>query len=316
MVKRIIKYFVLLFFLSINLSAQSISALASVDSSDYLVGDYINYTLEVRAEKNIEITTPIIRDSLKIVEVIRELPPASKEENDIKSFTFGYTISYYDSGSVTISPIAVRYKVYGSNDEKVVLSNPVTFTVHTVPIEPQAEIKDVKEPLTIPLDWKFILLIAFIVLIIVAASYYLYRRYKKKKAEQPVIKKIIRIPAHVRALTALDNLEREQLWQKGRVKEYHSNITGIIRGYFEERFNLPALELTTSEQMQQLKRVPSAENILSITREFLNNADLVKFAKFIPLPSVNEAMMKQAKEIVNSTILREPVQVEEEVQSA
>ncbi len=40
----------------------------------------------------------------------------------------------------------------------------------------------------------------------------------------------------------------------------------------------------------------------------------MKFAKFIPLPSVNEAMMKQAKEIVNSTIPKEPVLVEEEVQ--
>jgi len=133
--------------------------------------------------------------------------------------------------------------------------------------------------------------------------------------EQPVKKKIIRIPAHVRALSALDNLENEKLWQKGMVKEYHSNITGIIRGYFEERFNLPALELTTSEQMQQLKRVRTAENILSITNEFLNNADLVKFANFIPLPSVNEAMMKQAKEIVNSTILKDTELVEEKVQN-
>jgi len=51
MVKGIIKYLVLLVILSIKLSAQSISVLASVDSSDYLVGDYINYTLEIRAEK-------------------------------------------------------------------------------------------------------------------------------------------------------------------------------------------------------------------------------------------------------------------------
>jgi hypothetical protein len=154
-----------------------------------------------------------------------------------------------------------------------------------------------------------------IVLIAIEAAYYLFRRYKQRKAEQPVIKKIIQIPSHVRALSALDKLESEQLWQKGKVKEYHSNITGIIRGYFEERFNLPALELTTSEQMQQLKTVPSAENILSITNEFLNNADLVKFAKFIPLPSVNEEMMKQAKEIVNSTISKDTSLVEEEVQN-
>lgn len=315
MVNSVLKYFGLLLLLNINLSAQSISVLASVDSSDYLVGDYINYTLEIRAEKNIEITTPVIRDSLKKVEVIRELPSASKEENNIKSTTFGYIISYYDSGSVTISPIAVRYKLSGDDEEKIALSNPVTFTVHTLQVEQQADIKDVKDPLTIPLDWKFILLIVLIVLIVTAAAYYLYRRYKKKKAEQPVKKKIIKIPAHVRALTALNNLESEKLWQKGKVKDYHSNITGIIRGYFEERFNLPALELTTSEQMQQLKRVPSAEYILSITNEFLNNADLVKFAKFIPLPSVNEAMMKQAKEIVNSTISKETTLVEEEVQN-
>ena len=315
MVKSIMKYLVLLVILSIKLSAQSISVLASVDSSDYLVGDFINYTLEIRAEKNIKITTPIIRDSLKKVEVIKELTPLLKDEDNIKSSTYGYIISYYDSASITIPPIAVRYKIQGEVEEKITFSNPVTFTVHTLEVEQQADIKDVKDPLTIPLDWKFISLIVLIASIILAAGFYFYRRYKRKKAEQPIKKKIIKIPAHVRALTALDNLENEKLWQKGKVKEYHSNITGIIRGYFEERFNLPALELTTSEQMQQLRRVPSAENILSITNEFLNNADLVKFAKFIPLPSVNEAMMKQAKDIVNNTIPKEQVLVEEEVQN-
>lgn len=315
MVSSLVKYCIILLLLNICVSAQSISALTSVDSSDYLVGDYINYTLEIRAEKDIEIVNPFFRDSLKLVEIIKEIPAQKKEDGNIKISTFGYTISYYDSAVITIPPIAIQYKEKGSDEVKVVLSNPVTFTVHTVQVDQQAEIKDVKEPLTIPLDWKFILLIAIIVLVVLAVAYYLYRRYKKKKAEQPVIKKIIKIPAHVRALSALDNLEREQLWQKGRVKEYHSNITGIIRGYFEERFKLPALELTTSEQMQKLKRVPSAKNILSITNEFLNNADLVKFAKFQPMPSVNETMMKQAKEIVTQTILKETAVVDEEVQN-
>lgn len=315
MVKYLLKYFILLLLLSINLSAQSISAYASVDSSDYLVGDYITYSLEIRADKNIEVTTPFIRDTLKKFEIIKEVAPLIKEEDNIKSSTYSYIISFYDSASVTISPISVRYKIKGDNQEKVVLSNPVAITVHTVVLEQQADIKDVKEPLTIPLDWKFILLITLIVIIILAAAFYFYRKYKKKKAEQPVKKKIIRIPAHVRALSALSNLENEKLWQKGMVKEYHSKITGIVRGYFEERFNLPALELTTSEQMQQLKKVSAAESIFSITNEFLSNADLVKFAKFQPLPSVNETMMKQAKEIVTQTISKETANIEEEVQS-
>jgi hypothetical protein len=41
---------------------------------------------------------------------------------------------------------------------------------------------------------------------------------------------------------------------------------------------------------------------------------MVKFAKFQPLASVNETMMKQAKEIVQSTMTSEPAWVEEEVQ--
>ena len=315
MVKSLLKIFIILFLAVVDLSAQSISVLASVDSSDYLVGDYITYTLEVRADKNVTVTTPSIRDSLKKVEVIKELKTLSRETEKSKSRTYGFIISYYDSGSVTISSIPVKYKLNGTNEEKIALSNPVTFNVHTVEVQQQADIKDVKEPLTIPLDWKFILLIALLVLIILAVAYYFYRRYKKKKAQQPIKRKIIKIPAHVRALNALDKLENEKLWQKGEVKEYHSEITGIIRNYFEERFNLPALELTTSEQMQQLNKVSAAENILTTTNEFLNNADMVKFAKFQPLPSVNETMMKQAKEIVTNTMTNEPAQVVEEVES-
>lgn len=313
---RSLKIFFIFFLIPVAVSnAQSVSALASVDSADYLVGDYINYTLEIRADKEIEIINPFFRDSLKQVEIIKENPPRKLEEGNIEILTFGYTVSYFDSSIITLPPIAVQYKIKGSNEVKTVLSNPVTFSVHTLQVDQQAEIKDVKEPITIPLDWKFILLIAVITLLVLAVVYYFYRRYKKKKAEQPIKKKVMRIPAHVRALSALDNLESRKLWQQGKVKEYHSNITDIIRNYFEERFNLPALELTTSEQIQQLTYVPVAENILNITNEFLNNADLVKFAKFIPLPSVNEEMMKQARKIIETTIPVEQDLAEAEVQS-
>ena len=155
MVNSAMQYFVLLFILSIELSAQSISVLASVDSSDYLVGDYIIYTLEVRAEKDIQIVTPFIRDSLKKVEIIKELPSVSEEEDGVKSTTFGYVISFYDSAVITLPPIAVRYKVQGSNEEKIVLSNPVTFAVNTLKVEQQADIKDVKKTQPSFLDLTF-----------------------------------------------------------------------------------------------------------------------------------------------------------------
>jgi hypothetical protein len=60
-----------------------------------------------------------------------------------------------------------------------------------------------------------------------------------------------------------------------------------------------------------LKLVRDAKQILEQTDKFLNNADLVKFAKFVPIASVNEEMMSQAKEIVNNTIPKESLRAEE-----
>ena len=51
---------------------------------------------------------------------------------------------------------------------------------------------------------------------------------------------------------------------------------------------------------------------MNVTFDFLTNADLVKFAKFQPLGSVNEEMMKQARNIVQTTILEKSVIAEEE----
>ncbi|MBT8386918.1 MAG: hypothetical protein KJO12_05855 [Ignavibacteria bacterium] len=288
------------------------SALASVDSSNYLVGDYINYTLEVRTPKNVEITYPVIIDSLDEVEIIKESEPQVIESEEINSIRFHYIISYYDSSEINIPSIAIEYKSSGDTIPQIVFSNPVTFNVHTVQVSAEEDIEDVKSPLTIPLDWKLLLFWVLIGLVVLAIAYYLYRRYHKRKSDQPVEEKIVRIPAHIKALTELDNLDKEQLWQKGLIKDYHSNITGIVREYFEERFDLPALELTTSESMDELKNVNEAEIIYDTTNEFLNNADLVKFAKFIPLDSVNEEMMVQAKEIVNKTIPLKKETVEQE----
>ncbi len=299
-----IRYIFLLFFcvFSIHASAQQVTALASVDSSNYLIGDYINYTLEVKIPKDIELIYPSITDSLNEVEIIKEIEPILTKHDDHNSVRFHYIISYYDSAEVNIPPIAIEFKASGDTHTQVVLSNPVTFNVRTVAIATGADIEDVKPPLTIPIDWKLLLLGVLIGIIVLSTAYYFYKRYKKKKSEIPFEKEEIKIPAHIKALAELDNLEKEQLWQKGLVKDYHSNITGIVRKYFEERFELPALELTTSESMNELKKVRDAEIIYNTSNKFLKNADLVKFAKFIPLDSVNEEMMNQAREIVNKTI--------------
>lgn len=307
-----VKKVALLFLVIMNaaLFGQDIKVKSSTDTTSYKVGDYINYTLRIEYDKTIGILTPQIKDSLKVADILKLDTAVTKEENGRMVTTIKAILSKYDSAVVNIPPIAIKYRTLKSPNEKLspndstlktILSYPVTVLVHTLQVNPQAEIKDVKDPVKVPLPWLLIILWFVIGSIVIATALLLWLWFKKtKKKKIAEIPKII-LPAHIEALSALTELEKKQLWQKGMVKEYHSEITEIIRAYFERKFDLPALELTTTEVNLQLKEKSRAASIIDITNDFLNNADLVKFAKFKPENSVNEEMMKQAVEIVNRT---------------
>lgn len=316
MVKKINLFFLFLLIFAVKINAQNISAKAFTDSTDYKVGDYINLTIQIEHQKNINISAPVVKDTLSKYELIKSEPSFSEESRGGLLTTFKYIISKYDSGTVNIDGIPILYQTEGSDDLQTAYTNPLSFTVHTLPVNPKAGIKDIKEPIKIPLDWELILIWLLAALIIIVILFYLYRKYFKKKKSLPVEKKVLMRPPHVIALYSLRALEEKQLWQKGKIKEYHSEITEIIRKYFHEQFLLSALELTTSEVMDNLKSVGDAKPILDTTYKFLTNADLVKFAKFLPMDSVNEEMMAQAKEIVEKTkpkVQKEIVHEDEDV---
>ena len=54
------------------------------------------------------------------------------------------------------------------------------------------------------------------------------------------------------------NLNEKKLWQKGKTKEYHSQISEIGRRYIENSLSC-ALELTTKEIIQNLKKYHQKE---------------------------------------------------------
>jgi hypothetical protein len=281
--------------------SQVTSSTASTGKTSYLVGDYINYKIQIRYKPGTTVFPPMIQDSLKDLTLLKVEKPSKTIANGDTALTYAYVLSCYDSAGVTIPGIPIFCKTAGDTALQVVPTNPVRFTVSTVKVNLKEGIKDVNAPIKIPFDWKWLLVWIGAALLIAVITYYLYRRYKKKKAAASSVKPAVKVLPHEEALSSLHQLEQQQLWQRGLVKEYHSAITEIIRRYFEKRFNMPAMELPTSEAVELLKLRPESAPILDLTYGFLSNADMVKFAKFTPMNSVNEEMMKQAYEIVNKT---------------
>ena len=68
-----------------------------------------------------------------------------------------------------------------------------------------------------------------------------------------------------------------------------------------------ALEMTSDEVFAQLKQFNLEPDISSLIEDLFVSADLVKFAKYSPVPSENEAVIPQALDIVERTKPKEEV---------
>lgn len=295
------KFIVGFFLLLINQGfGQIINFSVSTDSTNYTVGDYINLIYTVEHEKSVSLFFPSVKDGIKSLEFIEQKPVQKEEKENIQISKYAFVFAKYDSGGVTIPSIIAYYKVKGDSTLYSLISDSLQIVIHTVTVDTSADIMDIKEPITIPLDWRIVLLIVLGILVLLGLSYFIYKKIKARSNKESDAIEIV-LPAHEEALMALKALESQKLWQGGKIKEYHTEITGIIRRYFERRFLVQALEMPTSEIILKLQSTPDALEIIELTKDFLNNADMVKFAKFVPMVKVNEEMMEEANQIVEIT---------------
>ena len=112
-----------------------------------------------------------------------------------------------------------------------------------------------------------------------------------------------------RALQALEALRNSHLWQNGKVKEYHTELTDIVRRFIELSTGMPATEMTSDETVEEVKSEKWKEES-ELLRGIFTTADLVKFAKSEPLPHEHEASMSRSVEFVKA--LWQQVKPEEE----
>ncbi|MCF6271281.1 MAG: hypothetical protein L3J41_16330 [Melioribacteraceae bacterium] len=306
---------IMLFAILQNISAQEIQIFATTDTTEYIVGDYIDYTIEMKYPKGYNVVVPMVKDSIDNLIFVKNGEFIKREEGaevyELRHFIF----SKYDSSGVTIPSFYIPYTVDGG-EPQFAFVNPVDIVVRTIEVNQEVEIQDVKEPKRVPLDWLLISIIALIVLALLAAAFFGYKYYQKKKSGKVIEEPVVVIPSYEKALVKLNALEEKKLWQEGLTKQYHSEVTGIIRDYFEDRFDFNSLEMTTKETIENLKVKDVNEKVIVTTEEFLANADMVKFAKFEPMPSVNEAMMKEAYLIVNETKIESEIDSSEEAVNA
>jgi len=304
--------FIISFWLCTFAFAQEFSAKARLDSAHILIGDYLNVRLEVTAPKGkpvfiLQLNESIVKDAELPFDWIANSRIDTAVNNDHYIFSQTITITAFDSGSYVFPSIPV----FGADSQVVAQSNPLFFEVSTIVVDTTAAIKDIKGIAKIPFTfrefWMYVkeysLFILVGWLIIGLIIYAVWRYIKKKRAvkPQPVVKPKPKIKPHISALKELEKLRQKKLWEQGRTKEYYTELTDIIRKYIDDQWEIGAMEMVSSEILDSLKDTEIHEEVLKKLQQAFSVADLVKFAKYTPLPTDHDMAFKNSKEFVERT---------------
>ncbi|MEI6695981.1 MAG: hypothetical protein WCO13_07920 [Bacteroidota bacterium] len=299
---------ILLIFIAIPIFGQEVSIATKIDTNTILIGDQINLKFSITAPVNYQIAFPVFIDSLsnKIVIVNQSKIDTSFSQDKSKmTLNQSILITSFDSGYYKIPAFAFQYQRKNENGINTLFSDSLFITVNNVAVDTNLAIKDIKPPLEAPITLKELLpyigLGLGIIAIIVLAVYFI-RRYTKKK-DNVLTPPKPKIPPHKKALQDLEALRVKKLWQNDRIKDYHSELTEILRVYFEYQFNVQALEMTSDEILEAFKTISKDEVSTSKLRQILSLADLVKFAKQLPLPDQHDLSLNNAIAIVKTTAI-------------
>lgn len=281
--------------------AQTPQVRIHADSSSYELGDVARISIVIDAPDHITPEQPALKQYLQGGEILGKENPAVTNKNNSKSVKYVYLVSKYDSGDVYIPSFPVMYTVKGGTSKQQIMTQPLSVRFTALKVDDNAEIKDIKPPLRVPLDWKMILLYVLLGLALIALALYFYRRYMKAHRKIERTEPAVYKTPYQKAVEELELLRAKNLWQAGQLKLYYTEVTDIMRRYFESQYGIQALESTSDEFIEQVKSKHFGNAVLLPLSGFLNTADLVKFAKYIPDNQMNSGMIERAFEILSVT---------------
>ncbi|MBI9068163.1 MAG: hypothetical protein JEZ09_12790 [Salinivirgaceae bacterium] len=278
-----------------------------MDTNIMLIGDQTKLTIESSFPANFEVKFPIFSDTIiKGLEVLNISDfDTSMVDNNLK-VKQEYLVTSFDTGWYEIPMLDFQITFPDKERVDTVQSRPVYFGVVTMPLDTAnaMAITDIKAPLDAPLTFQEVWPAASIalgsILLILAIIYLLLKLTRKEaifvKKEKP------KEPAHIIAFRDLDILKDKKLWQQGKLKEYYSELTEIVRAYIENRYAIQALEMTTDEIIDAFRISGDlVKDLKDNLFDLLVKADFIKFAKGSALADENEASYRFVFDFVTKT---------------
>ena len=283
----------------------------SIDATTVTIGDVVTVKLSVKHPEALKIAFPPVGSSLGewTVRSSKPLAPTKVADGSVED-TLELQLAAYKTGDFEIPALNVE-TVKTSGEKEVLASEPIKIAVQSVLTGNQDTLKDLKPQAEIEADYKPFL---FFLAALASAAYLVYRlvQYFKRRKRAP-----IPMPERVRsaeeiAREAIERLLGRKLVEQGHLKQFYLELSEIIKRFLGSKLGVHSLERTTEEFTRDLRAVsvPSAE--YRMIREFLEDCDLVKFAKYRPGTEEVEQIIARSRAMIDgmTEVCVKPLEVE------
>lgn len=283
----------------------SIVVSAQLDSTQLMIGDQCDLRLQAVTDAQDKVQFPVYGEELiPGIEITdRTIIDTTSLKDGRVQLTQYLTITSFKDSLFFIPPVAF------TSGEDTFLTDPLSLNV-IQPFEIDSAdnaITDIKGIYKAPVWWWGIIrwiLLALGVCGLGVGAWFLARYIQKRRSNQPeetVEPELLR-PAEEVALEKLDKIKEEKIWQQGRQKDYHTALTDTVREYIARRYAISSQEQTSSEILADIQPVlKERKDLFADLKQMLSLADLVKFAKWNPLPDENEKSLRSAYNFVRET---------------
>lgn len=284
-------FFLVVFFI---LTAQalceaSVSLQLELSSDTFRIGEVIECKVTVEYPGNYTLVPPLsfLPEKLEVREKTFKIPKRSKSRKKVKAI-LTYKITGFEPGEYVVD--GFETKLQNTDDVKTIKGGIFKLKIVDLP-SVEEDIRDIKPPLGVP-NYS----LPVILLLLISAGIYLSLR-KKRLEEKKISEELKQLSPSEAALEKLNLLLSKNLLNEGKIKEFYTELSEILRSYLAQKYKIPVIERTTIELFQSLKGLVDKKYNLQ-TKEFLQSCDIVKFAKYIPTSNEIERDIQSLKELI------------------
>ena len=278
---------------------------AAIDSTTLFIGDQTDLHLRATCKAGEQVQMPVLAeqlvDGIEIVD--RTIVDTTTLQDGRVQYNQYLTLTSFQDSLFYIEPLA-----FVSGDDTVWSESLMLNVVQPFEMDStDMAITDIKGIYKAPIWWWGILrwvLLALAIAGVGVGGYYLitYLRNRFGNASATDVPTEPLRPAEEVALEKLDAIREQKIWQSGQVKEYHTQLTDVVREYIARRFEVSSTEQTSDETLRAMRGLLSdKKELYEDLRKMLTLADLVKFAKWTTTPDENELSLRSAYAFVKET---------------